>query len=132
MAEAEQLELEFSAPTKAVRGASITDSTEVTTPEVITTSELIELCAADGNLFETEFFPDTVRQESAPFHDEVWRNLESSARLVNNQLFRGSGKTTKLRLYMAKRIAYGLSRTIMYVGLSQDLSLIHISEPTRP
>ena len=99
MAEAEQLELEFaevSAPTKAVRGANATDSIEITTPEVITTSELIELCAADGNLFETEFFPDTVRQESAPFHNEVWRNLESSARLAKH------------------------------------LSLIHISEPTRP
>ena len=95
-------------------------SEAVTEPMIVSTSELIELCGADPELFESTFFPDTVRQTSAPFHKEVWRNLESSARLVNEQLYRGSGKTTKLRLYMAKRIAYGLARTIMYVGLSQD------------
>ena len=95
--------------------------------EIITTSELIELCAADGELFEKEFFPETVRQPSASFHKDVWRLLESSARLVNIQMFRGSAKTTKLRIYMAKRIAYGLARTIMYVGLSQDKAVQSVS-----
>ena len=99
----------------------------VETPEIITTSELIELCAVDNELFEQEFFPDTVRQESAPFHKEVARNLRSSARLVNLQLFRGSAKTTKLRLFMAERLGYGISRTIMYVGLSQDKAVQSLS-----
>ena len=83
-------------------------------------SELMELCAADPELFEKEFFPEAARQKSAPFHDQVWRLLESSSRQVNIQMYRGSAKTTKLRMFIAKRIAYGLSRTVMYVGLSQD------------
>ena len=92
-------------------------------PEVVTTSELIELCATDHDLFEHTFFPDTVRQESAPFHSEVWRLLESSSRKVNIQIFRGGAKTTKLRAFTARRIAYGNSRTILYVGLSQDKAI---------
>ena len=96
-------------------------------PEIVYTSELMELCAADGELFEKEFFPETVRQPSALFHSEVWKLLESSARLVNIQMFRGSAKTTKLRIFTAKRIAYGLARTVMYVGLSQDKAVQSVS-----
>lgn len=84
------------------------------------TSELIELCSYDSNLFKTEFFPVAVRQKSPAFHDELWRILESSARQVNVQVPRGFAKTTNLRIYVSKRIVYGISRTIMYVGLSQD------------
>ena len=91
--------------------------------KTVPASELIELCALEPRLFASEFFPETVRQESAPFHSKVWEMLESSARLVNIQMFRGSGKTTTLRLFMAKRIAYGISRTIMYIGRSQDKAI---------
>ena len=91
--------------------------------KTVPASELIELCALEPRLFASEFFPETVRQESALFHSKVWEMLESSARLVNIQMFRGSGKTTTLRLFMAKRIAYGISRTIMYIGRSQDKAI---------
>ena len=90
-------------------------------PELrIPSSELMELCAADDELFQTEFFPTTVRQAPAFFHQKMWQMLQSSARQINIQIFRGGAKTTGLRLFTAKRVAYGLSRTIMYVGLSQD------------
>ena len=95
--------------------------------ESVDASELIELCAADPDFFAKQFFPNTIRQESPPFHKDVDMKLESSARLVNIQMFRGSGKTTKLRMFMAKRIAYGISRTIMYVGLSQDKAIQSVS-----
>src|SRR5258708_17877098 len=41
-------------------------------------------------------------------------------RKVNLRCFRGSAKTTKLRLFTAKRIAYGISRTILHIGASES------------
>lgn len=82
--------------------------------------ELVQLCAINNDLFESTFFPKTVRQPSAPFHSEIWRDLEDpSKRYLNLVCFRDSAKTTKLRLFTAKRIAYNLSRTILYVGASE-------------
>ncbi len=86
-------------------------------------AELIELCAVDGEMFEQTFFPKTVRQASAPFHQEVWKLLDSNNRLINIQVFRDGAKTTKLRIYTAKRIAYGLAHTILYIGKSQEQAL---------
>ena len=86
----------------------------------VTISELIELCAIDSELFASEFFPNTVRLPSAPFHATVWKYLESSAPLVNIQMYRGSGKTTLLRLFVAKRLAYTVSKTALYVGRSEE------------
>ncbi|MGH7473060.1 MAG: hypothetical protein ACREJW_03890, partial [Candidatus Methylomirabilales bacterium] len=40
-------------------------------------------------------------------------------RYLNVIVFRGGAKTTLLRTYTAKRIAYGISRTILYVGASE-------------
>jgi hypothetical protein len=40
-------------------------------------------------------------------------------RLLGLKVFRGGTKTTRLRAFAAKRIAYGLSRTILYVGASE-------------
>ena len=82
-------------------------------------SERIELAAVDTGYYAHTFFPKTVRQEDAPFHPRVDSLLESHARLVNVQMFRGSAKTTKLRLYTSKRIAYGMAKTILYIGKSE-------------
>ena len=88
-----------------------------------TLSELVKLCAVDSNLFAHTFFPKTLRQSSAPFHKEIWNILDSKDRLVNVQVFRGGAKTTLLRIYAAKRIAYGLAHTILYVGKSEGHAL---------
>ncbi len=81
--------------------------------------ELIELCAVDNDLFGSTFFPKTARQKSPPFHKEIWELLESNHRLVNLQVFRGGAKTSILRMYTAKRIAYHFAHTILYVGKSE-------------
>ena len=85
--------------------------------------ELIELCAVDGELFSRTFFPKTVRQPSPTFHQAIWGLLDSKHRLINIQVFRDGAKTSLLRMYTAKRIAYGLAHTILYVGKSEGHAL---------
>lgn len=87
---------------------------------VVNSAELIALGATDSEFFARTFFPKTTRQRSPQFHREVDRILDSDARLISLQMFRGSAKTSKLRIYGAKRIAYGLSHTILWVGKSQE------------
>ncbi len=87
--------------------------------EVIPIEELINLGAVDNEFFSHEFFPKTVRQDSPEFHSEVWGLLEGKDRLVNILVFRGGAKTSILRMYTAKRIAYGLAHTILYIGKSE-------------
>lgn len=82
-------------------------------------NELVQLCAIDGTLFGQAFFPKTVRQAPPAFHYELDKLLDSTDRYVSMEVFRGGAKTTKLRLFMARRIAYGISRTILIVGKSQ-------------
>src|ERR1700740_1733284 len=82
--------------------------------------ELVQLCAIDNELFENHFFTKTTRQVNAPFHKEWWSLLEDlSIRYLNLVAFRDSAKTSKLRLFTAKRVAYNLSKTILYVGASE-------------
>jgi phage terminase large subunit-like protein len=87
--------------------------------ETITASELVALGATDSIFFSRQFFPQTARQEPATFHPEMWRLLDGLDRYVNMLVFRGGAKTTILRLFAAKRIAYLLSKTILIVGKSQ-------------
>lgn len=86
---------------------------------VVDDSEIVQLCATDDDLFAHHFFPQTARQESPEFHREVDYALFGPDKLVNVQIFRGGAKTTKVRLAMAKRAAYTVSRTIMCVSKSQ-------------
>lgn len=89
--------------------------------EEITLEEVIELAAVDGNFYARTFFPKTARQESPDFHKDMDTVLENPAnRFVGFEVFRGGAKTTKLRLFASKRIAYGISHTIIFVGKSQD------------
>lgn len=86
----------------------------------VSVDELVQLCAIDNGLFEKEFFAKTVRQQSAPFHPEWWQLLEDpQIRYLNLVAFRDSAKTSKLRVFTAKRVAYNLSKTILYVGASE-------------
>src|SRR5258708_18273032 len=83
--------------------------------------EVVRVAAVDNELFVRSFFPSTVRQRSPLFHFEMDSRLDNPAmRKVNLRCFRGSAKTTKLRLFTAKRIAYGISRTILHIGASES------------
>ena len=83
--------------------------------------ELIKLCAADSDFFAHTFFPKAMRAISPPFSKQIWAALENPKhRLLNIEVFRGGAKTTRLRIFTAKRIAYGISRTILYVGASES------------
>lgn len=85
-----------------------------------TREELVKLCAVDSELYSHTFFPKTFRLASPPFARLLWEPLEDpAARLVNLIVFRGGTKTTRLRTFASKRIAYGVSRTILYIGAAE-------------
>lgn len=86
-------------------------------------AELVKLCAVDGLLMYRTFFPKTVRTDFALYHREASDLLDSTHRLVNIQLPRDGAKTSFLRMYTAKRVAFNLSRTILYIGASEGHAL---------
>lgn len=89
--------------------------------EAIETSELITLCAVNTALFASMWFPKAARHDGAVFFDEDWALLDNpGVRYLNLVEPRGFAKTTRLRIFTAKRIAYALSKTILYVGASED------------
>jgi hypothetical protein len=89
----------------------------------VATDELVELCAIDDELYCRTFFPRTFRQDFPHFHDELTQTLEDPAhRYVALKMFRGSAKTTRLRAFVTKRIAYAMSNTIMFVSNAQKHS----------
>lgn len=82
--------------------------------------ELVKLCAVDSELYARTFFSNAFRKPSPSFAREIWAPLEDpTIRLVNLVCFRGSSKTTRLRTFASKRIAYGISRTVLYIGASE-------------
>lgn len=101
--------------------AGLLDTT-ILTPVRPSLAELVELGAVDSELFCRTFFPKTVRQASPPFHRKIWEKIEGPSRLVNLQVFRGGAKTSLARMCTAKRIAYGISHTILYIGRSEGLA----------
>lgn len=76
--------------------------------------------ARSAKLFGRLFFPKTVRQNSPPMHDAVDSALDGPEREVAIKMYRGSAKTTKLRVFTARRISYGQSRTVLFVGETLD------------
>lgn len=87
---------------------------------ILPRDELVLLAAEDSDLYTRHFFPNTFRMASPPKHRELWSVLDDPRhRYVVTDMFRGSGKTTHLRAFTSKRIAYGLSRTILYIGASE-------------
>lgn len=92
--------------------------------ETASIAEVVQHAAVDSIFFSRHFFPKAFRQEAAPFHPDVWALLDDpDARYVNIQIMRGGAKTTICRAYMAKRIAYGISRTILYIGASEQKTI---------
>lgn len=88
----------------------------------LTPKEAMELGAQSLIDYGKIFFPRTFRQESPPFHKKMGEALYSSARFNAFAVFRGGAKTSLLRVYTSQRVAYGLSRTIMMVSVSQNHS----------
>lgn len=96
-------------------------------PTEVSTAEAIQLGAVDTEFFTRTFFPRLARQKSPEFHREIDTLLDSQARMVNILAFRGSAKTSKCRVFTAKRIAYGLSKTILYIGKSETHAIRSVS-----
>jgi len=95
----------------------------VSEKETIGLGELVRLCAVDDTLYAKTFFPKTFRQVPPSFHRKIDEVLASPARYVSIMVFRGGAKTTKLRLFTSKRIAYGISHTILFVSSAQGHSI---------
>lgn len=96
-------------------------NTAVSRKTQVDIQEAVKLGAADPEFFGRFFFAKTCRQPSPLFHRELDDALDDTDhRYVSSMIFRGGAKTSRLRLYVAKRIAYGLSRTILFVGKSQE------------
>lgn len=90
-------------------------------PEVEDRAEAIELCSSDPLFFCHYCFPRAFRQADPPYAPRFWSVLlNPDHRYVAIEVFRGGAKTTNLRAYLAMRIAFGLSRTILYIGKSDD------------
>lgn len=87
--------------------------------ETLSSNEVVQLGAVDSIFFSRYFFPQEFRQDSPQFHRELWKLFEHN-RFSNAQLYRGSAKTTIARTFLAKRIAYGLSHTALFVSKSES------------
>lgn len=67
------------------------------------------------------FFPRAFRQGSAPFHRRIANEIDNPENRENSILvFRGGAKTTTCRVLASRRIAYGTSHNILYLGKSKD------------
>lgn len=89
-------------------------------PNTISVAEAVALGAVDNEIYSRTFFPKAFRQTSPPFQKDVWNDIDNPlVRHSNLRLFRGSAKTTLARVASSKRIAYGVSKTILYVGASE-------------
>lgn len=87
----------------------------------VTLKEAVELGAIDPEFFGMFFFPKACRQRSPEFHRELNDALDDpDARYVSAMIARDHAKTTLCRLYIARRLAYRISRTIVVVGKSQE------------
>lgn len=90
----------------------------------LSVQDLVLLGAEDNEFFCRTFFPNTARQASPAFHLLVWDLLDNPlARYCNVQIFRDGAKTSLLRMFAAKRVAYAISHTILYIGKSEGAAI---------
>lgn len=91
----------------------------------ITPAEAVRIGATSLTRYGRLFFPKTFRQSSPPMHEEIGAALmNQSFRNVAIEVFRDGAKTTLLRTFTSQRIAYGISRTILFVSASQGHSIL--------
>lgn len=80
--------------------------------------------AQDTEFFCKTFFPKTFRQEFPPFTKQLYAVAEDpKVPYAMALIFRGGSKTTQAKGILAKRLSYGVSRTMMLVSQSQDHSI---------
>lgn len=89
----------------------------------LTPEEAVRLGAEDLTVFGSIFFPKTCRQRSPAMHVDMGRKLYAPTRFNSFLVYRDGAKTTMLRLFVAQRIAYAISRTIFFVSASQNHSI---------
>ena len=77
--------------------------------------------------YNKEFFPEVVRMKSPEFHNTVQNALWSNNRYQAIKIFRDGAKTTLLRLFISKRCAYGISRTIVIISKSEDAACLTLN-----
>ena len=100
----------------------------VSAPEQLSLEEAVMLGAVDGEFFAHNWFPKTVRQGSPAFANSVWELIDNPVnRYCNIQIFRGGAKTTRARVATARRIAYGVAHTILYIGKSEGHAIRSIA-----
>ena len=93
----------------------------------ISPQEAIRIGATSLTRYGRLFFPKAFRQSSPAFHDEIGRALNNrDYRNVAIEVFRDGAKTTLLRAFTSQRIAYGISRTILFVSASQGHSILSL------
>lgn len=85
----------------------------------ISTREAVALGAVDSIVYSQFFFPGIIHQETPEFHRRIWQIMERN-RQWNMEIFRGGAKTTIARVFVSKRIAYGLGHTILFVSKSEE------------
>lgn len=89
----------------------------------LTTADIITLASEDLLFYGQHYFPKTVRQASPEFHTEIAAVLDSNLyEKIAAKVFRGGAKTSLARLLISKRIAYGISRTILIVSETAEHS----------
>jgi hypothetical protein len=93
----------------------------------ISPQEAVRLGATSLTRYGRLFFPKTFRQASPQMHDEIGKALTNrDYRYVAIEVFRDGAKTTMLRAFTSQRIAYGISRTILFVSASQGHSILSL------
>lgn len=86
--------------------------------------EAVKISSEDPSFYGEFFFPKTCRQISPPFHKTMWAELlDPRNRYVAFEVFRGGAKTSIVRLFVSYCIAFGISRTGIIVGKSQDAAI---------
>lgn len=98
------------------------------TPQLpISPKEAVLLGATSLTRYGRIFFPKTFRQSSPVFHEEIGAALMNrDNRKIAIEVFRDGAKTTLLRTFTSQRIAYGISRTILFVSASQGHSILSL------
>lgn len=86
---------------------------------VVSVAELVTLYLNDNEAYCQAFFPKTCRQRSANFHKRIDAALWAGRRKVAIKVFRDGAKTSRVRMFISKRIAYGISRTILCISKSE-------------
>jgi len=88
-----------------------------------TIEECVTLGATNTPFFGRVFFPRAIRMESPDFHYEICEKVEDPKNeKVAVKVLRGGAKTTLARVILGKRVAYGISRTILVVSETAEHS----------